>query len=66
MSEVTVYISTFLLAEESIFGTNKLRFFQGLQWSWVKAAINHRIASKWRLSFIVETRRTIEIGSRTF
>ena len=50
MSEITVYNSTFLLAEESIFGTNKLHFFQGLQWSWVKVAINHRIGSKWRLS----------------
>ena len=50
MSEVTVYISTFLLAEKSIFWTNKLHYFLGLQWSGVKVAINHRIGSKWRLS----------------
>ena len=47
MSEITICISTFLLAEESIFGTNKLHFSQALQWPWVKVAISHRIGSTW-------------------
>ena len=64
MSEIAVYISTFLLAEES----NKLHFFQGPQWPWVKVAINHRIGSKWRLLFDCWDKRDcgIESGSRTF
>ena len=53
VSEIRVCISTFLLAEESIFGTNKLHFFQGLQWSWVKVAINRKISSKCRLSSLL-------------
>ena len=52
VSDIRVCISTFLLAEESNFGTNKSNFFQGLQWSRVKVAINCRIGYKWWLSFL--------------
>ena len=48
VSEIKLSISTFILAEESLSGTNKSHFFHGLQWSWIKVAINCRIGSKWK------------------
>ena len=36
VSEIRVCISTFLLTWKTLFGANKLQFFQGLQWSLIK------------------------------
>ena len=69
VSEIRLSISRFLLVEESLFGTNKLYFFQGLQWSWVKIAINCRKALPGdSLLFDCGEKRNcgIESGSRTF
>ena len=69
VTEIRVCISTFLLAEELIFGTSKLRFFQGLQCSRVKEALiteyvlnGDFLLFDWR----EKTNCGIESGSRTF
>ena len=69
VSEIKVSISRFVLAEESLFGTNKLYFFQGLQRSWVKVAINCRkVLHGDSLLFDCREKRNggIENGSGTF